>query len=46
MVDMEPDIEYFDTIEEACNSVGNYIGKQIILVTYAKKKGKKLRNIK
>ena len=29
VVDMEPDTEYFDTIEEACDRVGNYIGKII-----------------
>ena len=29
VVDMEPDIEYFDTIEEACKHVSAYIGKLI-----------------
>ena len=29
VVDMEPDIEYFDTIEEACKHVSAYIGKFI-----------------
>ena len=29
VVDMEPDIEYFDTIEEACEHVKAYIGKPI-----------------
>ena len=29
VVDMEPDIEYFDAIEEACKHVSAYIGKLI-----------------
>lgn len=29
VVDMEPDIEYFDSIEEACKHVSRYIGKTI-----------------
>ena len=29
VVDMEPDIEYFDTIDEACKHVSAYIGKHI-----------------
>ena len=29
IVDCEPDIEYFDTIEEACNHLSAYIGKNI-----------------
>ena len=29
IVDCEPDIEYFDTIEEACNHLSAYIGKTV-----------------
>ncbi len=29
IVDCEPDIEYFDTIEEACDHLSAYIGKPI-----------------
>lgn len=29
VVDMEPDIEYFDSIEEACKHVSKYVGKAI-----------------
>ena len=29
IVDCEPDIEYFDTIEEACDHLSAYIGKPV-----------------
>ena len=29
MVDWEPDMDYFDTIEEACNRLSSYLGKRV-----------------